>query len=165
MRLQSGFTLIEVIAVMVLVGVLAAVGASRFFDAAGFRASGLASEMAAAVRYGQKIAFASRCRVQVTINGNVGGTDFLYALHYVDEPARSVPLDCTDGPLVDVPRPPPQAAAAYAAPSAAGVEVVGAAQFVFDDEGVPRGLAAPAVVQIGGRRLTVEPGSGLVYVR
>jgi MSHA pilin protein MshC len=69
-----GFTLVELIMTMVIVGVLAAVVAPRFFDNNVFQERGTADQIRAALRYGQKIAVAQRRQITVTIRA-AGTTD------------------------------------------------------------------------------------------
>jgi MSHA pilin protein MshC len=65
---QRGFTLVELIMVMVIVGILAAVVAPRFFDNNVFQERGAADQIRAALRYGQKVAIAQRGSVTVNIS-------------------------------------------------------------------------------------------------
>lgn len=65
---QRGFTLVELIITMVVIGILAAVVGPRFFDRQIFDQRLFYEETLAAVRYAQKYALASGCRVQVTVN-------------------------------------------------------------------------------------------------
>lgn len=67
---QHGFTLVELIMVMIIVGILAVFAAPRFFDADIFRSRGFADQVQASLRYAQKIAIAQRRFVCVTIAGN-----------------------------------------------------------------------------------------------
>lgn len=64
---QRGFTLIELVMTMVIVGILAAVVAPRFFDNNVFQSRGTADQIMAALRYGQKIAIAQHRNVNVQI--------------------------------------------------------------------------------------------------
>ncbi len=61
-----GFTLVELIMVMVIVGILAVFVAPRFFDANVFKSRGFADQVQASLRYAQKIAIAQRGFVCVT---------------------------------------------------------------------------------------------------
>jgi MSHA pilin protein MshC len=55
---QRGFTLIELIMVMVIVGIMAIFVAPRFFDANVFQARGFSDQVQATLRYAQKEAIA-----------------------------------------------------------------------------------------------------------
>ena len=66
----KGFTLVEMIAVLVIVALIAAVAGPRFFDINAFRESGFYDETVSAVRYAQKYAVASGCNVSVNMNPN-----------------------------------------------------------------------------------------------
>jgi MSHA pilin protein MshC len=64
-RAEAGFTMVELIVVMVLVGILGAIGAGRFFNRTGFDAAAFAEQSAAMLRYAQKLAIAQRRPVHV----------------------------------------------------------------------------------------------------
>lgn len=64
----NGFTLIELIMTMVIVGIISVVAAPRFLDTNVFRDRGTADQVRAALRYGQKVAIAQRRDVTVTIS-------------------------------------------------------------------------------------------------
>ncbi|MCR4298283.1 MAG: prepilin-type N-terminal cleavage/methylation domain-containing protein [Gallionella sp.] len=64
---QGGFTLVELIMTMVIIGIISAVAIPRFFDNSVFQNRGAADQVKAALRYGQKVAVAQHRPVSVNI--------------------------------------------------------------------------------------------------
>lgn len=64
--LKHGYTLVELVTVIAIVAILAALAGPRFFNQTTFRERGYADELAAAVRYSQKVAIATGCSVLFT---------------------------------------------------------------------------------------------------
>lgn len=145
MRLQNGFTVVELILVLVIVGVLAAVVGPRFFDRRVFDDRLFFDQSRSAVRYGQKLALASGCLTQVSLDA--GG----YRLRQA--------AGCTTGAFsADVMGPDGQSPFVGTAP--AGVSV-SATNFpvVFDSLGRPSSAASAS---IGGFTFSVTAETGLV---
>src|SRR5262245_53650417 len=67
---SAGFTMVEVVVVIVILGVLAAVAAPRFFDDKTFLERGYYEELAASLKFAQKLAVASGCPVRLAIAAN-----------------------------------------------------------------------------------------------
>lgn len=74
LRGQCGFTLIELIMVIVLMGVLAVVAAPRIFNSNDFYARGFHDETLAYLRYAQKSAIAQRRTVCVAFGAGITGS-------------------------------------------------------------------------------------------
>jgi len=55
---SAGFTMVELIVVMILAGVLGAIGVSRFFNRAGYDADAFTEQARTMLRYAQKLAIA-----------------------------------------------------------------------------------------------------------
>lgn len=73
-RLQpQGFTLVELTATLVVIGIIAAVAAPRFISSDAFKSRGFYDEATATVRYAQKIAIAQRRPVFVCVNAPSAG--------------------------------------------------------------------------------------------
>jgi MSHA pilin protein MshC len=67
---QTGFTLVELIIVILITSVLAAAAAPRFFERSAFEERGYYEDTLAALRFAQKLAVATGCQVQASITAN-----------------------------------------------------------------------------------------------
>lgn len=63
---QLGFTMVELVMTMVIIGIISAVAIPRFFDTNVFQSRGFADQVQTSLRYAQKAAIAQRRNVCVT---------------------------------------------------------------------------------------------------
>jgi MSHA pilin protein MshC len=147
---QAGFTLVELVIVMLLMGVLAALGMSRFADREPFAAQAVADQLTSGLRVTQAMAVAQRRVLYVAIAST--------------PPVLSVCLDaaCTQ------PLPTPAGDALWLSDTT-GLHLNAAASFSFGSDGVPSlasSLALQVLADSGGavsQTITVEAGSGYVH--
>ena len=67
---QTGFTLVELVMVIVMVGILSITALPKFFDKNIYAERAFFDDTLNAVRYAQKLAIATGCNVQVSISSN-----------------------------------------------------------------------------------------------
>ncbi|HAK60447.1 MAG TPA: hypothetical protein DCO77_08710, partial [Nitrospiraceae bacterium] len=65
---HKGFTLIELVMILVLVGIIAAVAVPRMSDVTGTNASAFAGKLRADIRYAQNLAMTENQRYRVYVN-------------------------------------------------------------------------------------------------
>ena len=160
MRTQRGFTLAELIIVLVLISILAAVAVPRMFDMEQFSARGTRDFVGASLRYAQKSAIAMRRNVcvsvaatQVTITyaGSSGVNQACAAGNTLVNPGNGLPYGDSSNAL----------------PAKAPVSTP--ANLIFDAQGRP--LSAPSTpmlsalsISVTGHAtpITIEPETGTV---
>ena len=93
-RIRRGFTIVELIVVMILVGILGAIGVSRYFDRTGFDADGFAGQAKTMLRYAQKLAVAQNRSVFVRLDG---GGIALFVCYQAASGCPSAPVPAPSG--------------------------------------------------------------------
>ena len=150
---MRGFSLIELIVVIVLMAVLVGVAVPRFFGKSDFEAPAFAQELASAARYAQKLAIVSGCRVDLTVSATA------YALF---QPQPTTPA-CTGTPTMTLAVKHPGTGEDFAAAAPTGITLGGTLGTVrFSAAGVPDAAASFAVADL---TVTVSEGSGYVEVQ
>lgn len=67
---QKGFTLIEIVMTLVILGIISATFTPKFFETSVYQQRVFFDDTLSAIRYAQKLAVATGCNVQVSIAGN-----------------------------------------------------------------------------------------------
>ena len=158
-RHSTGFTLVELVTVIMLVGIMAVLAGSRFFSKSTFDERGFFELSIQAVRYAQKVAIASGCDVRV---------EFASSGYSMQEwiNGASCAADPADTGLTLLQRP---GGGNFTDTKPSGVSV-SAALLYFDSIGRPRDanigvgfgnlLSSSTGVTISSRTLTIEPETG-----
>lgn len=145
---QRGFSLVELILVMVIAGIIAAVAVPRLIGRNSFDSRGFADQLAATARFAQKLAIAQRRMVVVRLTPGAA------TLCYNDV-----------GTCVAAPGPGGEKPYTVSAPG--GVTIASpVASLVFDAIGRPVGITAPLDIQVNGsgaHHVWVEQETGYVH--
>lgn len=155
---QDGFTLVELVVTMIVVGILAAVALPRFADQGEFNARGFTDQVRAALQFAQKSAVASRrC---VCVAAGAGG------LTLTRDPANATGCAAASCTLVL----PIQGAATDCSatrnslcPPASVAMGSTAATFNFDAQGQASAGAAITITGTGTTTVTIEQATGYVH--
>lgn len=149
----QGMTLTEVVLVLAILGILAAVAGPRFVGISGFKSSLFFDDVRVSLRYAQKLAVATGCAVQVTTTAST------YTLN--QQPS------CTGASYTQAVVNPGDGSATYSGTAPAGTTVTSTVNpFRFDALGRATntsGTVSSVTLTVGGRSLLVVGESGFVY--
>jgi MSHA pilin protein MshC len=150
-KTSGGFTLTELVLVIVLVGVLAIVAAPRF-NPEPFSEAAFHQELISALRYAQKLAINSGCEIQVQVSA---ASDSFAVTRRSGGSATSCGAGAFGDPVAN-----PAGTGNLQATAPYDVDLLNDLTVVFDSLGLP---SAGGSVSVDGRIITVEAASG--YVR
>lgn len=162
MQAQRGFTLVELVVVIILVGVLAVVAIPRFRGVSSFNAMGFTDRVKESLRYAQKQAIAKRRNVCVAVNAAGTSVAFTYANAAGSAVACGPALIGPAGQNPFVVTAERAGAVISPAPLSFGFDALG--RPINTATGVP--LAAVQVITVTGdtaRAFSVEPETGYVH--
>lgn len=148
---HGGYTIIELVLVMLIVAILGAAAGPRFFDNNAFDERAYLDELASSLRYAQKVAVASGCRVRADISaGGYALTQQSPLTGHCDPADASfpVPVLLSTGQVMT-----------GTAPS--GVVTAPAVSIVYDALGRTN-LSANQTLSVGPRTIFIQAESGLV---
>ena len=149
---QAGFTLVELVIVIVILGALAVVVLPRLGESS-FRSAAFAEQVATAFRYGQRLAVATGCEIQVEVSSATSS----YAVRRRSD-GTDTSCGTAGGFSLDVPN--PGGSGAFSGTATAGVTVTQGLVITFNAQGLPSPNGGTAIV--GGRSIIVEADTGHV---
>ena len=151
---RAGVTLVELALGIAIIGVLAAVGAPRFFSRTSFHEAFFAQDVVSALRYAQKQAVASGCDVQISFTPPGG-----YAL--------AQRQGCRAGPFSQPVANPGTGQASYSKQAPPGTALTSSVDpIIFDALGRARdaGLAvSDATIAVGASTVVVVGETGFTF--
>lgn len=149
-RICGGFTMVELILVMVIAGILAAVAIPRLMGRSSFDTRGFTDQLAATVRFAQKLAVSQRTPVFVQFTASDATLCYVAA-------APCAVADQAPGPGGEKP---------YTVTAPNGLTIVAVPALQFDASGGTSTLAAQLDIQVNGAgayHVLVERETGYVH--
>jgi len=173
----AGFTLVELVTVLVLVGILSVVAIPHFMDHT-FDERGFHDAVKAAVQHARRIAVASRRFSCVNVTAGTGSAGIVAILRDTTVPESVTTVGCTPGcassascTAIALPIPGKGCASTNQVCAPSGVNVINGSSLIFDPLGrlvnaskAVQAVALPIKVsnQAGITDITVQPETGYV---
>ncbi len=151
-RTLDGFSLVELLVIVVLISILSIAVLPALFNKSNFDEAGFHLDLISAIRYAQKNAIATGCDVQATISAATRS----YALNYRTGGTNT---SCGSGAFTD-PVPHPQGQGNFAGTASADVSISNDLTVVYSSSGSP---SSGGTVSVGSKTITVEPLTGYVH--
>jgi len=150
---QTGFTLVELVMVIVVLGILSAVALPKFFEKNTFAERAFFDDTLSAIRYAQKLAVATGCNVQVSIASNS---------YIISRQGDSSSVSCPGGSAYSLAVPHPGTGAASYSGNESGVTLSSSVpSFIFNSLG---SVSSNATLTVNGSRtISVIAETGFVY--
>jgi len=154
-KYSRGFTVVELVLVIVLLSILSAIALPRFFGRNSFDERVFFDDTLNAVRYAQKVAVATGCQTRVTISGNS------YILLREDNCNGTSPTFTNSLTIVN----PSTGNTAYTGQQS-GVNITASqTEMTFDSLGriTPISSSVDNTITIGSRQVTINAATGFSY--
>ena len=150
---QTGFTLVELVMVIVLLGTLSAVALPKFFEKNTYAERAFFDDTLNAVRYAQKLAVATGCNVQFSISSNS---------YTLTRQGTSSSTSCPGGSTYTLAVPHPGSGASSYSGTESGVTLTSTvSSFIFNALG---SVSTDAMLTVNGSRtISVIAETGFVY--
>ena len=159
---QQGFTLFELILVIVVIGMISAIAAPRLSDTSLFNEMGYSDGYHSALRYAQKVSMSSNCDTLVNID-SAG-----YSISQWSQCIPKAPLN-HQSPTTVIRHPAHPQPLQRTPPT--GVTINGNQRFYFDKDGVPHNpvddsiLSTALVTSLNNKQIIVEAKTGYIHVQ
>ncbi len=150
---QAGFTLVELVMVIIMLGILSATALPKFFEKNSFAEKAFFDDTLNAIRYAQKLAVATGCSVKVSIAADQ------YSLH---RQGNSTSTACPGGSTYALDVPHPSFGTSNYSGSEAGISLTSSvASFVFNSLGT---ASTNVTLTVNATRtISVIAETGFVY--
>lgn len=149
----KGFTLVELVMTMVIIGILGAVAVPRFFGTSVFQSRGYADQLKATLRYAQKVASAQNRFICLSFST----TSATLTYDATAPGSTHATANCPGNAMTS-----PAGATPYIVSAPGGVTLTGATDFYFDVLGRPS-IAQNITVAGYSTPIRVEAETGYVH--